>query len=84
MKTIAVAFLALFLLQIATSQSQTCSKGYINVGAPKCFQCPTGYADCNPSSQALLPSISGAVIVNNIATIYCPSPLVFNKLTNNC
>jgi hypothetical protein len=38
MKTIAVAFLALFLLQIATSQL-TCSKGYIDAGLTKCLQC---------------------------------------------
>lgn len=38
MKTIAVAFLALFLLQIATSQL-TCSKGYVDAGATKCSKC---------------------------------------------
>jgi hypothetical protein len=83
MKTIAVAFLALFLLQIATSQL-TCSKGYVDAGATKCFKCSPQFVDCNPSSLALVPSISGAVLVNNVPTIYCIPPLTFNKLTNNC
>ena len=40
MKTIAVAFLALFLVQIATSI--TCAKGYIDPGVgTKCLKCPS-------------------------------------------
>ena len=41
MKTIAVAFLALFLVQIATSLA--CTKGYIDpgAGATKCYKCPS-------------------------------------------
>jgi hypothetical protein len=87
MKAIAVAFAALFLLQIASS-ALSCSKGYYDRATPgenKCVKCAVHLTDCTSTPTAVVSSITGyylnATINTNIP--FCSSGY-YNKVSTNC
>jgi hypothetical protein len=87
MKAIAVAFAALFLLQIASS-ALTCSKGYWDRATPgenKCVKCAQYMVDCSSTPTVVVSSVSGYFLNTTLnANIpYCATGY-YNKVSTNC
>lgn len=84
MKTLAVAFLALFL--VCSAVALDCPSGYYDPtgGATKCRRCPEYFTTCASAvNGTVVSTITGYTTASGLPVSYC-SAGAYNKNTNQC
>lgn len=83
MKTIAVIFLAFFIVQ--TTVALDCPSGYYDAGNPKCERCYQPFKTCTAANNGTAPStVVGWSTVADLPTAYCLTTGSYNKEKDIC